>query len=100
MENANSLTDRKHHQKGEKEHAAIFFAIRSTVVDGQVKIGIYSLVSKQLKFEPYTISQQWASMQAKLVPLLDNHPEEEHQAINAANHHILFGMAHKDRRQG
>jgi hypothetical protein len=39
-------------------------------------------------------------MQAKLAPLLDNHPEEEHQAIIAANHHILFGTAHKDRRQG
>jgi hypothetical protein len=34
--------DRKHHQTGEKEHAAIFFAIRSTMVDGQVKQGIFS----------------------------------------------------------
>jgi hypothetical protein len=51
MDEANSVTvteedvdndDRKQCQIGEKERAAIFFAIRSTMVDGQVKRGIFS----------------------------------------------------------
>ena len=82
------------------DRQTIFYACRATMVHGRVPRGIFGKLAKDLGFERKTISRQWASMQHKLAPLLNNHPVEEHSAIISANHHILLGTAQSDRRKG
>jgi hypothetical protein len=82
------------------ERQVIFYACRATMVNGRIQRGIFGKLAKDLGFERKTISRQWKSMQAKLAPLLINHPAADHGKIILDNHHFLFGTKQTDRRKG
>jgi hypothetical protein len=92
--------DRKVRQVRVEDQRAIFAACRATMVNGRVQRGIFKKFAKQLRFERNTISRQWRRMETSLHTLLNNHPEEEHDAIIQQNSHILFVVKHCDRRKG
>jgi hypothetical protein len=81
------------------DRQAIFIAVRSTMVDGKKKRGIFIEIGRQLGFKSSTISRQWRSMSQRLPALLDNHPVEEHEEIIRKNHHILFATKQSSRKK-
>ena len=89
-----------HKQTSSAQQQAIFVAVRTTMIDGKLKHGIFSEVGQLMGFSPETVSRQWRSMNDKLVGLLDNHPNGEHAAIIVVNHHILFDTDHVGQRKG
>jgi hypothetical protein len=72
----------------------IFYACRSSLVNGVLERGIFSKLARQLNLTPETVSRQWAGMLVKAAALLDNHPVEEHDMILAQSGHILFQVDH------
>jgi hypothetical protein len=83
-----------------EERRILFVAVRSNMVEGRPKKGIFSELAKQLGFQPLTVSRQWHQMDKRLQNLLSNHPDDDPNDIIAANHHILFGTNQHMRRQG
>ena len=66
----------KHRQMSRQDKMTVFFAVRSTMVNGRPKYGILSQLANQLGFERTTVSRQWASMRKKLAHLLNNQDED------------------------
>jgi hypothetical protein len=89
-----------HRQMSAEDKRLVFVAVRSTMVNGRPRKGIFSELAKQLRFEPLTVSRQWHRMVKSLQTLLSNHPAEEPDAIINANPHILFGTKQHLRRYG
>jgi hypothetical protein len=83
--------DRKYRQVTKADKMTIFFAIRSSMVDGKPKYGIFKKLSVQLGFKPTTVSRQWACMRRKLEHLLNNQDEDDHMGIIHTSYDILFG---------
>jgi hypothetical protein len=81
------------------DRQTIFMAVRSTMVEGKVKRGIFMELGKQLGFKPATVSRQWRSMSQRLPALLGNHPVEEHPQIIKESHHILFATGQSSRKK-
>lgn len=79
---------------------AIFYACRSTMVNGHLKIGIQKELAKQLGISRITVSRQWCRMKDKLAPLLSNQPEDEHGKIIQQNALFLFGDGKSLRKKG
>jgi hypothetical protein len=69
----------------------LFYAIRSTMVEGGPKHGIFRKLPNELGFKPLTIRRQWSDMRNKLAHLLNNQDKEDHIGIISASEHILFG---------
>jgi hypothetical protein len=79
---------------------SIFYAVRSTMVNGRPKHGIFKKLACQLSYDRKTVWRQWRQMKKKLAILLNNQPEEDHHGIIAAASHILFATGHSARRKG
>jgi hypothetical protein len=77
----------------------LFYAIRSTMVEGWPKHGIYHKLANELGFKPLTIRRQWLDMRNKLARLLNNQDEEDHIGIISTSEHILFGTGQSSRRK-
>jgi hypothetical protein len=92
--------DRKYKQLSAADLQTIFYSIRSTMVNGRPKHGIFKKIAVQLAHDRVTIWRQWKQMNRKLAMLLSNQPEEDHLGIIAAGSHILFATAHSSRRKG
>jgi hypothetical protein len=90
----------KHRQMSAMDKRLVFVAVRSSMVKGVLKKGIFTNLAEQTGFDPKTVSRQWRIMAASLQTLLINHPDEEEQAIIDQNHHILFGTNQFKRRSG
>jgi hypothetical protein len=78
----------------------IFYACRSTMVEGTTQRGIFNELANQLGFERKTVARQWHNMIASLSTLLSNHPGENEADVISRNHHILFQPAHSSCRGG
>jgi hypothetical protein len=90
---------KRYRQMTAADKKAVFYAIRSTMVNGRPKQGIMKKISSELGFKPLTITRQWRDMRIKLAKLLSNHPEEDHIGIISAGEHFLFGTAQAMRRK-
>jgi hypothetical protein len=82
--------DRTFRQVKPNEMQVIFVAVRSTMVNGKKKRGIFFELARQLNLNRATVSRQWHTMEKSLHDLLINHPGEEPDAIIHRSHHILF----------
>jgi hypothetical protein len=83
-----------------EDRMMIFMTVKSTMVEGRPKHGIFRALADQLKFKPRIIAKHWNTMAKKLADLLSNHPDEEEHVVIARSHHILFKTGHSDRRSG
>jgi hypothetical protein len=92
--------DKKYSQLTAAHLQTIFYTVRSTMVDGRPKHGIFTKIARQLLHDRVTIWRQWKQMKRKLALLLNNQPEEDHHGIIAASSHILFATGHSSRRKG
>jgi hypothetical protein len=78
----------------------LFYAIRSTMVEGQPKHGIYRKLANELGFKPLVIMRQsWLDMHNKLASLLNNQDEEDHIGKISSSEHILFGSGQSSRHK-
>jgi len=82
------------------DRKAIFITCFSSMRDGVLKRGVFRELATTMGFERKTVARQWYSMQAKLAPLLINHPDNDHADIISRNSHILFETDHCKRRKG
>jgi hypothetical protein len=89
----------KYRQMTSTDKQTVFYAIRSNMVEGRPKHGIYLKLAKELGFKPLTIQRQWADMRNKLAKLLNNQGEEDHIGIISAGEHFLFGTGQSSRRK-
>jgi hypothetical protein len=89
----------KYRQMTSTDKRMVFYAIRSTMVEGRPKHGIYLKLAKELGFKPLTIRRQWADMCNELAKLLKNKDEEDHIGIIGAVEHFLFGTGQSSRRK-
>jgi hypothetical protein len=92
--------DRTFRQVKPNEMQVIFVAVRSTMVNGKKKRGIFFELARQLNLNRATVSRQWHTMEKSLHDLLINHPGEEPDAIIHRSHHILFKNRLADKRKG
>jgi hypothetical protein len=89
----------KYRQMTSNDKWMVFYATRSTMVEGRPKHGIYLKLAKELGFKSLTIRRQWGDMRNKLTKLLYNQDEEDHIGIISAGEHILFGTGQSSRRK-
>jgi len=85
---------------GVEDQKVIFFVVRSTIVNGGMKTGIFRELANQLGFERRAVARQWRNMETSLRDLLHNQTEELHAGIIEESHHILFKVNHSARRLG
>jgi hypothetical protein len=90
---------KRHRQMTAQDKKAVFYAIRSTMVNDRPKHGIIKKLARDLGFKPLTISRQWRDMRIKLAKLLNNQDEDDHIGIISAGEHFLFGTGQSSRRK-
>jgi hypothetical protein len=89
----------KYRKMTSNDKQTLFYAIRSTMVKGRPKHGIYCKLAKELGFKPLMIWRQWLDMRNKLASHLNNQDEEDHIGMINSNEHILFGTGQSSCRK-
>jgi hypothetical protein len=93
-------TGKKMKETTADDRRAIFIACRASFKHGRLRRGIFQKLAIQLGFKRLTIYRQWRNMSRSLSTLLNNHPDEEPQALIDRSHHILFGTRQSNRHLG